>query len=178
MPTSRPLVLNFMASQILNRKPKSFLDIGVGFGKNGFLAREYMDIWDGPDGCWDKANWRFTVDGIEVFNKYVTDLQRYIYDNIYIGDAAKVIKTLDNYDFAVCTAMLEHVDKDVGLEFLEDVKVRCNYTILTVPIDPGTRGQKHGNPNQAHVSKWTRSELSRFGSVRVLGNRQFLLEMS
>jgi hypothetical protein len=62
--------------------------------------------------------------------------------------------------------MLEHVEKGSGLKFLSDVKSRCKYAVFTVPINPGNRGAKHGNIRQAHVSKWTEEDLSKFGNVQ------------
>ena len=45
MPSSGPDALTFVCRNLITRKPQSVLDIGVCFGKWGFLAREYADIW-------------------------------------------------------------------------------------------------------------------------------------
>lgn len=89
MGTSTPAALTYICQKIIKIKPKSVLDIGIGFGKYGFLSREYTDIYRG-----NYFEWKTRIDGIEGFKKYVTKLQRIIYDNIYIGNAIKIIKKL------------------------------------------------------------------------------------
>jgi hypothetical protein len=177
MPTSSPSCLDFICKKIIERKPKSFLDIGVGFGKMGFLAREYLDIWGGPDGCWRRENWKFVVDGIEAFEEYITDVQRSVYTNIHIGDATDLIKTLDPYEFAVCITTLEHIEKNKAKEFLNNVKSKCKYSIFTIPVNIGKQGAVYGNEYECHISSWTAKELSIFGNVHISGGIHFLLEM-
>jgi len=46
MPTSHPFQLDDIVQLIIETAPLSILDIGVGFGKYGLLAREYLEIWD------------------------------------------------------------------------------------------------------------------------------------
>ncbi len=79
MPCSRPSALVPMRNRIMEKNPMSVLDIGIGFGIFGFLAREYTDVRLGR-----YFNWKTRIDGIEIFEKYITHLQREIYNNIYI----------------------------------------------------------------------------------------------
>lgn len=44
MPTSHFYQLDQLTELIFILNPKSILDIGVGFGKYGFLAREYLNL--------------------------------------------------------------------------------------------------------------------------------------
>lgn len=46
MPTSSPDPITYVCKKIVEVKPNTVLDVGVGFGKYGFLAREYTDIWN------------------------------------------------------------------------------------------------------------------------------------
>ncbi len=44
MPSSRPNTIPTVIHLVRQLKPKSILDVGVGFGKWGHLFREYTDI--------------------------------------------------------------------------------------------------------------------------------------
>jgi hypothetical protein len=43
MPTSQFRQLNKIVEAIVFSKPRSGLDVGVGFARNGLLTREYLD---------------------------------------------------------------------------------------------------------------------------------------
>ena len=45
MPSSHYFQLNEIVDLIALTNPVKVLDIGVGFGKYGFLAREYLELW-------------------------------------------------------------------------------------------------------------------------------------
>ncbi len=173
MPTSRPIALTPVCTYILHRKPKSVLDIGIGFGKWGYLAREYTDVWHQRI---HKNKWETIIHGIEGFPDYITPAIEYIYDEIFIGNATRVIISLGHYDMILCIAMLEHLTKQEGVLFLNECKEHADLSIFIVPIDPALRGPKGGNIYQAHKSKWKEDELKRFGKVKNLG-KQWLLEM-
>lgn len=177
MPTSRPITLNYICDTILQLQPKSVLDIGVGFGKNGFLAREYTDIWSGRL----FGNWTTRIDGIEVFDKYLTQIQYAIYDSIYVGDASKVLPTLGNYDLILCTAVLEHFTLEDGKALLEQIKLKRNILgIVVLPEKVKPQGPVYGNENERHISNWSPSDLNPYGRLRVVKggiNNQYLLEI-
>ena len=66
MPTSVPYGVPIIAGAARQLRPKSVLDVGIGFGKYGMLFREYLDIWDME--CvadYDPAAWKTRIDGIE-----------------------------------------------------------------------------------------------------------------
>jgi predicted O-methyltransferase YrrM len=93
MPTSQFYQISDIVEFIVRTNPKSILDIGVGFGKYGALAREYLDQGE------RLYDWKRRIDGIEVFEEYITDIQRFYYDNIYIGNAVEVLPKLEEtYD--------------------------------------------------------------------------------
>ena len=71
--------LNTM-SMVLNLaemiRPESILDVGAGFGGAGFLIRQYLDLrTDRKKGF---ADWSIRIDGIEIFEKYITPVHAYI----------------------------------------------------------------------------------------------------
>jgi len=163
MPTSSPAAITYICNRITRLEPLSVLDVGIGFGKYGFLAREYTDVYRGR---YHKDEWVTNIDGIEGFKNLVTEFHHYVYNNIYIGDACALINTLNNYDLIVCVDMLEHVEKDKGKLLLNAFKNKSKTTIVSVPIKPSKQGKgKYNNPFAPHRSVWLEEELSEFGNI-------------
>ena len=149
MPTSRPNHLSWLCEQILFLKPKSILDVGVGFGSKGMLFREYTDIWNG-----NYFDFKTKIDGIEIFNKYILDLQRKIYSSIFIGDAFEIIDKLFVYDIIYCGDVIEHFSKDDGLKLLEKLKLHCRNLIIATPLKCHPQGSVFENEAETHKSQW------------------------
>jgi len=152
MATSHPFQINEIVSIIRAANPKALLDIGVGFGKYGFLAREYLELWDGRE----KYNeWTRTIDGIEIFPEYITPLQHYIYDNIFIGDAIEILPRLQtHYDLTLLIDTLEHFDKADGIKLLKECLLRSDNILISVPIDIGNQKAAFGNFYETHRFQW------------------------
>ncbi|CAH2211888.1 hypothetical protein [Tepidibacter aestuarii] len=90
--------------------PKSMLDVGVGFGRYGFVARELLDYEINEDGSY--AKWKRRIDGIEIFEKYLTPVHEYVYDEIYIRDAYDLIRDKDfYYDMVLISDVIEDFTK-------------------------------------------------------------------
>src|SRR6266496_4491275 len=113
MPTSPwnsiPTILDVAMN--LEPRPSKVLDVGIGYGKFGFLSREYLTFWNSPD----EAR-TVQVDGVEAFAGYVGALQEHIYDHVFLGDARDVLPTLgdDSYDLVLMIDVIEHFDKAEG----------------------------------------------------------------
>jgi 2-polyprenyl-3-methyl-5-hydroxy-6-metoxy-1,4-benzoquinol methylase len=117
MPTS-PYAHLYCYVEYLNAiRPTSILDLGLGNGKLGFIARDLLDVMLGQR--YQKNCWKLQLDGIEIFPEYIQDHQRAIYNNIYIGDAFEVIDDLGTYDIVVLGDVLEHFPKDKGWRLLD-----------------------------------------------------------
>lgn len=157
MPTSQFNQLNKIVNLILTVDPASVLDIGVGFGKFGLLTREYLEFWYKDK---DYNNWTKEIDGIEVFEKYINPVHRYIYNNIYIGNAIDVLPTLNKkYDLILLIDVLEHFDYHTGLKLLEMCRMSAHNILISFPKDIGDQGDSFGNPNEKHEFQWKKSLL-------------------
>jgi peptidylprolyl isomerase len=172
MPCSRPSALATMCNRIMEKNPASVLDIGIGFGKIGFLAREYTDVRLGR-----YFNWETTIDGIEIFEKYVTPLQRAIYNNIYIGNAIDILPTLGDYDMIICSDMLEHLSEKDGVSLLSTMKEKSKFAMIVTPARVLQQEALYNNEHERHISAWSKETLSRWGQVCQLDNA-YLLEIS
>lgn len=135
--------------------PESIPDIGVGFGKYGFLAREYLEIWEWNEYCKFKRR----IDGIEACGAYITPIHKFIYDNLLIGDATKHIDKVGNYDLVLLIDVLEHIDKGVGKQFLERLTRKSRFILISTPNHFFNQGSVFGNQYEIHRSKWNYREL-------------------
>lgn len=161
-----------MCNRIMEKNPASVLDIGIGFGKIGFLAREYTDVRLGR-----YFNWETRIDGIEIFEKYVTPLQRAIYNNIYIGNAIDILPTLGDYDMMVCSDMLEHLSEKDGVFLLSAIKEKSKFAMIVTPMRVLQQEALYNNEHERHISVWSKETLSKWGQVCQLDNA-YLLEVS
>jgi len=137
MPSSCHTPISAIIELVMQADPTSILDIGVGFGKYGMLCREYTDIWQRR--YW-RDDWQVTIDGIEPYGRYISEVQRSVYDHLHIGAVPEVLECLDRYDLILFIDVLEHLDRSVG------------------------------NERERHVTQWTRAELIQHGPVIQLGN--------
>lgn len=162
MPTSRPYHLTWLCDQVTKLKPQSILDIGVGFGSKGMLFREYSDVWYG-----NMFDWKVKIDGVEIFDSYITDLQRSIYDHIYIGDIRTLVDTLGDYDLIYMGDVIEHLEKQDAMELLSKLKMKCRDLIIVTPVHVSEQGEVYGNEKETHVSQWSTIDFEDFNVLEI-----------
>ncbi len=154
MPTSPYVHIQTFVDYLIETRPAAILDIGLGNGKLGFVARDLLDVMLGER--YRREQWQVRIDGIEVFEDYIQQLQRDIYDNIYIGDAFQKIEQLGVYDAIFIGDVLEHFEKTKAWEFLD----RCiahtdGHLIINIPL--GSEWEQpdiYNNPYERHRSEW------------------------
>jgi len=158
MPIARPTAIQTVCEWIMEKRPKRVLDIGIGFGMWGFLARNYGVMWD-PTLTKEKYhNWKneITVDGIEISKDLITPLQELIYNKIYIGNMLDIIPKLGKYDLIIMGDVIEHVTKEEAISFLKIVREK-GPIILTTP-DYWNEGKAiMGNEHEKHKC-WIKDE--------------------
>ncbi len=164
MPTSPYAHLYALVLYLDALHPKSILDIGLGNGKLGFIARDLLDVMYGER--YLRSQWRLKLDGIEVFEDYIQDHQRAIYNDIYIGDAFDVIDRVGNYDLIILGDVLEHFDKQKAITFMDKCIRHANDAVsLFIPLGDGWAQEAiYGNPYETHRSSWQLDELIAFSS--------------
>src|SRR5258705_7760837 len=168
MPSSRPNTIPTVIHLVRQLKPKSILDIGVGFGKWGHLFREYTDILAAEHDArrYRRRNWRVKIDGIEGHAAYLTPMHRYLYDTIHIGDATKLIRKLPSYDFIFLGDIIEHLEKDVGQDLLRNcIAKACKATAITTPKFETHQPDLCGNELERHRSLWSESDFTKFNGA-------------
>ena len=177
MPTSYPENISRIITLILETKPYSILDVGSGFGKYGYLCREYLDV---TQGRFRKGDWKIRIDGIEGFAPYLSDLQRLIYDRIYEGDIFETFAKFPDqtYDLALAIDILEHFEKAEGLRFLEECLRLARIVLVSVPLGLA-QGAVFGNPLESHRAKWSKKEFKALPAPVILtGYRSLIVLLS
>ena len=153
MPTSQLYQIPKVVECIVAADPATILDIGVGFGKYGFLAREYLEVWDHS-----KPYSTFTrrIDGIEIFPDYLTPIHTFVYDEVFRGDAREVVPKLErSYDLVLAVDVLEHFSAEEGRMLLETMLARNRGVLVSVPRDLGEQEDVFGNEHEAHHALWS-----------------------
>jgi 2-polyprenyl-3-methyl-5-hydroxy-6-metoxy-1,4-benzoquinol methylase len=174
MPTSNPSAISYIAQRIRSLQPQSILDIGIGCGKWGFIAREYADT---EFLCNLNPVSRLQLDGIEIFPAYIGSIQKMLYNNIYIGNASLVINEISTtYDLIIMGDVIEHFTKDDGISLLNKIKKKSKKSLIITPNYWIEQGSVHGNIYETHLSLWTKKDLEAFGKVTSVGIF-FVLEM-
>jgi len=170
MPTSQHQQINEIMSFINWTKPEKLLDIGVGFGKYGFLSRECLELWT-TDNHYSNNKWTTEIDGIEVFEKYITPVHKYIYNHIYIGNAIDILPTLEKrYDLILLIDVLEHFDYNQGMLILEQCEIIGTNMIISVPTDIGSQEDCFDNPYERHKFQWTKNHFNSYNSKFIIPN--------
>ena len=164
MPTSSYGHIHTYVSFLDTIRPASILDIGLGNGKLGYIARDLLDVMIGQ--AFRREDWKVKIDGIEFYSDYVQDHQKAIYDDIFIGDAFDVIDTLGAYDLIVLGDVLEHFEKKQALEFLDKCISHTNsHIIICIPLGNGwVQGALYGKEKERHLSFWDYDEFKPFVS--------------
>ncbi len=168
MPTSQWSQIGVIVDALVRLEPRAVLDVGVGHGKWGFLAREYLEVFPGkvPYGARTVR-----VEGIEAHEPYLGATHERIYDRIHRGEAADVLPTLadGSFDVVLLIDILEHMSREVGLAVLGHATRVGRVAIVSVPRDFKERDEFLGNRYEQHVTPWSMAEL------RAAGARTFLV---
>ncbi len=166
MPTSTFSQIPAVVKYLETARPASILDIGVGNGKMGFMARDFLDVMLGER--YKKEDWKTLIDGIEVFPDYIQEHQNAVYDNIFIGDAMQVIDGLGEYEMIIIGDVLEHFEKADAWRFLDKCSAHCSkYLLLSIPLgEKWIQPEIYGNPHEEHLSFWKPEEFEPFADQK------------
>jgi hypothetical protein len=170
MPSSRPNTIPTVIHVLRQLKPRSILDVGVGFGKWGHLFREYTDILEAErdPARYERRHWQVRIDGIEGFADYLTEMHRYLYNELHVGDARELLPTLGNYDLIFLGDIIEHLDKADGRRLLRLALERANKAVMvSTPKHETGQGALCANDLERHRSLWSARDFRKFEGATV-----------
>ena len=159
-PESIPNIIQVLAVEL---KPNSVIDIGPGRGKYGLMMREYFPPENEGKGGWPHIK---KIDCLEIFEPYITDVHRAVYDNVFIGNALDF--EFGGYDLYMMIDVVEHWPKEDALALIE----RCTQkgkVLVSIPKNVGEQGAHYGNEWERHVSSWTPDDFKE--KVRITENK-------
>jgi len=179
MPSSRPNTIPTVVHLIRQLKPRSLLDVGIGFGKWGHLFREYTDILEAEHdpSRYERKNWKIQIDGVEGFPQYISEMHRYLYNEIHIGDACELIRKLPRYDIIFMGDIIEHLEKKRGLQLLRDSVTHANKAVIvSTPKYETAQGDLCANEMERHRSLWSARDFGELeGAIVKKIDRSILL---
>lgn len=160
MPTSEPFLIPQVLSLVLQLNPSRILDVGVGFGKWGFLLREYLEVCQGR---YHKKDWEKRIDGVEVFKDYIDDHHKIFYDKVFKKDILKFPIEKHDYDLIILGDVIEHLEKKDALKLISKLKRHANL-IITTPNGKTLQGESFGNKHETHLSGFFPDDFKRFNA--------------
>jgi 2-polyprenyl-3-methyl-5-hydroxy-6-metoxy-1,4-benzoquinol methylase len=163
MPSSQYYQINEIMDLVFRLNPRKVLDIGPGFGKYGFLCREYLELWDGRNAYGD---WKCRIDCIEAFEKYLTPVHHAIYTNVYTGNALDVLPRLnEHYDLILMVDVLEHFSYVDGRRLMRSCMEKSDHVLIATPKAVNTQEEVFENKFEQHRFEWKRRHFKEFGDL-------------
>jgi 2-polyprenyl-3-methyl-5-hydroxy-6-metoxy-1,4-benzoquinol methylase len=176
MPTSQFTQISVVVNLIRNISPKSILDIGIGYGKYGFLSREYLELHEKTENYSER---NITIEGVEIFEEYLTPVHHYIYDKIHIGNAIDIVSSLEqHYDLALMVDVLEHFSYQDGINLLDSLVKKVGNIIISVPKDIGEQGSYFDNPYEKHEFQWQHKHFKKYSPIFFYNGQSLILCIS
>src|SRR5687768_16646142 len=165
MPSSRPNIIPTVIHIVKQLRPASILDVGVGFGKWGHLFREYTDIVaaEHDPRRYQRKHWQIRIDGIEGHAAYLTPMHRFLYNEIFIGDARQIVRNIPGYDLIFLGDIIEHFEKADGLSLLRRCVAKAKKAVvLSTPKHETLQEDLCGNELERHRSLWNANDFKEF----------------
>lgn len=151
-------------SEIQQLQPASILDVGCGYGTYGHLIRAHVD----------KYPWTIRLEAVEAFPNYLdrignmpySKVYRYTWEVFYHWIGTKLILEQQKrkpYDLILLIDVIEHFDKEEGLQVIEECKSISRRVLISTPSDPAEQGAEYGNKYEIHKSRWSHEDFHPFG---------------
>ena len=170
MPSSAPLFTSEICQTVIDARPESILDIGVGFGHYGVLFRTYSDVFFGR---YEREEWETMLVGVEAFEAYRNPNWN-VYDRVTIGDISEIADVLPDFDLIFAGDVIEHLPKEQGVRVVNKLRERSKVLITQIPIGMDwAQGEAFGNEYEVHRAVWTERDFegAKFGKREFRGKK-------
>lgn len=134
----------------------TILDVGCGTG----TPMELIKL--------DNPNAKAT--GVDIYKPYIDEAEsKEIYDKIIQTEVTNLPFKEKEFDVVVCFHVIEHLEKDKGLELLTNLeKLAKKRVIVAMPVGDFPQDEYDGNEYQVHRSAWYPQDLKSRG-YKVVG---------
>lgn len=107
---------------------------------------------------------RFYAVGIDIFEPYLRESAKKVYDEVILGDVRKIPLKTKSLDVVLCLNVLEHLEKEEGKRLIGAMEeIARRQIILLVPHGFIAKPAYNGNPFQTHKASWSVQELKESG---------------
>lgn len=170
MPIGSYSLTYHIADELCKHMPKSVLDLGIGFGLQGALVRQYMDHGVQP--------WKTKLIGVEAFEKYhnpcwdlydivhVNNIEDYLTGSTGQNTMRELNFPDEDYqykpDFIIMTDVIEHFSMPIGYGIIkqcQDLLAPKGVLLIGTPAVWAEQGPVNGNPYEEHKSLWKWNEF-------------------
>lgn len=158
--------LSFDPYVVNNLPGPSYLDVGCGYGKWGFLLRKYRGTEYGAD---------LRITGVDLFEPHIASLRPTgLYEELACCSATELPFSNQSFDSAVCCEVLEHLPRAEGPRLFSQLKRVCRQGFLiTTPLFDCYRGGGETldgfNPYEAHKFCYRLKGFRELGFTQVVG---------
>src|SRR4030042_3756549 len=161
MGTSNWQNIPFCVDALMKIAPQRVLDVGVGFGRWGMIIREFCDVWYGRI---LRDQWSVYIEGIEGYEKNISDYHNAFYNVVKIGDATKIIPSLQNdWDVVIFGDVLEHFERQAAEKLLNWCLAHSKYVLVNIPLGSDwQQGEMYENPFEIHKSEWIEDDFEKY----------------
>jgi SAM-dependent methyltransferase len=158
IPSCRPEGLWTWVAYNVPMSVDSLLDVGCGTGSLGFILKTN----------WDRKIKRLV--GIDISEPFIQECKKLgVYDEVFVYDLNKLPLPFKHKEFEVTVLVdtLEHLEKDVGWELLEELE-RITYSKILITtnkywLEAKEISETMRNPYLMHKSLWTEKDFAFFG---------------
>lgn len=160
MASSNPKQIPHIITALRSLDFSSVLDVGCGYGKYGFLIREYIDHFE----------YKIAIDAIEAdFDDEAYQVIDTIYDDLYEGDFLGTpifigdhAPQREYWDLILMIDVIEHFTKEDGLTAIDEALNIGKRILISTPREPAEQ-HIEGKPYEDHLSKWTIKDFKGVG---------------
>ena len=140
-------------------KPRTILDIGIGFGYWGVTIRNYTGA-NPETGEMDMRH--IHIDGVEIFPKYRNPFWA-AYNQVYEGNIKDILHILPNYDLVMAIDLVEHLPRHVTRQI---VRKSRNFILgVCTVMSEEHKKSPYGNIKENHKTLWTMKEFQNMGAL-------------
>ena len=145
MPISAFSVIPHFINEVIHKKPRRVLDLGIGNGMYGALVRNYLGEV-------------VMIDGVEGWKNYRNALWQ-AYNFIYECDIEDNMLLFNNnwYDCIIMADVIEHFEKEDGKDLIEKLKDKLapgGIFLISTPAIFIDQNAVAGNKLEIHKSLW------------------------
>lgn len=150
MPIGSFAAVPSLVQTLLRRRPRSVLDLGIGFGGGGVLVREWLDLGVQP--------WKTYLVGVEAWGTYRNPCWD-LYNLIHVKTIEQFLQeNRERFDCILLCDVLEHFERQAGERLLHELPRRVTSdgcVVITTPAKFFPQEAVYGNELERHRSAWS-----------------------